>query len=101
MARFLRWLAMANLETMSANRLQIEIDKRGAKDREYLDLLIANGYGDTTGNTLDAMVRANNAPQLVIKARESSRAYHEALDEQDRRRRYHGSEKPIKKKTIY
>lgn len=92
---------MANLETMSANRLQIEIDKRGAKDREYLDLLIANGYGNTTGNTLDAMIRANNAPQLVINARKASHAYLDALNEQDRRRRYHGSEKPIKKKPIY
>ena len=88
---------MPNLEKLSANALAKEIDKRGTKDREFLTALIQAGYGNTTGNELDAMVRAGNASTLVVDARKSSRAYHEALDEQDRRRRWHGSEKPIKR----
>lgn len=92
---------MANLETMSAKKLDAEIAKRQAKDYEWLTILINEGFGDYTGNHLDAMVWASEAPTVVIEARKASHAYHEALNEQDRRRRYHGSDKPIKKREIH
>lgn len=88
---------MANLEKMSANRLALEIEKLSARDSALLNALIVAGYGNTTGNELDAMVKAGNAPKLVIDARKASHAYLEAVNEQDRRRRWHGSEKPIKR----
>lgn len=92
---------MPNLETLSANKLNEEIEKRRAADGVGLDALIAAGYGNTTGNELDSMVKAGKASKLVCDARKASHAYHEALDEQSRRMRWHGSEKPIKKRPIY
>ncbi len=90
---------MPNLETMSAAKLDACIEKRRAIDSEFLSALIQAGYGETTGNQLDAMVKAGNAPKLVVDARKASHAYHEAMDEEQRRMRYHGSTKPIKRKV--
>lgn len=101
MASGSKWFAMADLETMSAKRLIQEIEKRNAKDYEYLKLLIEHGYGEVTGNALDAMVKTGNAPTLVIEARKASHAYHEAQDERSRRNRYSGTDKPIKSPKIY
>lgn len=92
---------MVDLSKLSAKRLDAEIEKRRAKDYEWLTILIDEGFGNSTGNQLDAMVKASNAPKAVIEARKASHAYHAALDEQDRRRRYHGSDKPIKAPKIY
>ena len=87
---------MADLAKMSANRLAQEIEKLGARDSALLNALIAGGYGNTTGNELDAMVKSGTAPKLVIDARKASHAYLEAVNELDRRKRWHGGEKPIK-----
>lgn len=96
-----KWFAMVDLSKLSAKRLDAEIDKRRIADGEGLTALIAGGYGETTGNQLDAMVKAGQASQMVIEARKASHAYHAALDEQDKRRRYHGSDKPIKAKPVW
>lgn len=92
---------MVDLAKMSANRLALEIDKRGARDSALLNALIAGGYGNTTSNELDAMVRDGKAPKLVIEARKASHAYLEAVNEQDRRKRWHGTDKPIKPSKLY
>lgn len=92
---------MPNLEILSAKKLEQEISKRSAIDSAMLTALIQAGYGNITGNALDAMVKADKADSLVIKARKASHAYHEALDEQDRRRHWHGTDKPIKKSKLY
>jgi hypothetical protein len=88
---------MATIDTFPASKLHREIKKRNAADSKFIRLLIDAGYGNTTGNQLDAMVKTGNAPKLVIDARAASRAYHQAADELDRRRRWNGNDRPIKR----
>lgn len=92
---------MPNLEKLSAAKLHAEIEKRREKDGAFLSALIAAGFHNHTGNQLDAMVRDGSATKLVTDARAASHAYYAALDELDARRRYHGGDKPIKRKIIY
>jgi hypothetical protein len=92
---------MPNLETLSANKLALEIDKRDKRHSAALRAVIDAGYGNHTGNQLSALYEAGKADSVVIENVTASRAYMEAINEQDRRRRYHGSDKPIKKNPIF
>lgn len=92
---------MPNLEKLSANKLAAEIEKRRQANSIGLKALIAAGYGNLTGSELDSMVEDGTASQLVIDARKASLAYAESLWELDARRRYHGSDKPIKRPKFY
>lgn len=91
---------MVNLETLSANKLEQEIEKRSERSNAALKAVINAGYGNHTGNQLRALVEAGKADSVVIENVKAGDSYLEAVNEQDRRRRYHGSDKPIKRAKI-
>lgn len=87
---------MPDLAKLSAAKLRAEIDKRESTHSALLDETIAAGYGAYTGRQIRDIIRANPWPLLVehiaaCDARDAANA------ELDARRRYHGSDKPIRR----
>jgi hypothetical protein len=91
-------MSAANLETMSAAKLLAAIAKAEALETKASKALIAVGRGAETFFDTEARVAAGNDP-LGSDYLKAFRALHTLYDEQRARRRWHGSDKPIKRRS--
>lgn len=89
-----------DLAKLSAKKLQAEIAKRDAAHMWNVDAFIQSGRGYMTGEAIREAAKGSGLLILTQLARawvKSSDARREAWDEEEARRRYHGSDKPIKR----
>lgn len=87
-----------DLTALSAAKLHAEIAKREARHSVLLDEVIAAGYGNYTGNQIRAIIKSEPWP-LLVEHEMASDALYEARSELDQRKRYHGGDKPIKRRV--
>jgi hypothetical protein len=92
---------MTDLTKLSGPKLRAIIAKRETERNAALDATIAAGMGQM--RHADIVELSNGSPLLVNTqiARTyltTRQAWLEAMDELDDRKRYHGSDKPIKRK---
>ncbi len=93
---------MANLETMSARKLAEEIARRKAVWSARLDDTIAAGMGDMRHSDMVEYSKGSSLRSRVVTARNyiaATAALREAEAELDRRKQWHGSDKPIKRRA--
>lgn len=88
---------MANLTNVSENLLRAMYDKRGDEWTDSLGRVIAIGYGDVTFRDMEALARNGNADAIAHMS--VWRKLKEVTDEMDARQRWHGSNKPIRKRA--
>ena len=88
------------LEKLSAAKLHAEIAKRRTAYYAATDGFIRAGRGDMRGTDIEAAAKGDSLLSITRMCREYLElraAYNEACDELDARKRYHGSDKPIKR----
>lgn len=91
---------MPDLETLSAKKLHDVVAKRCARWGELLKATIDAGLGQARFTDMVELARGSS---LLFKTKlaqdylNARRDYDVALTELDRRKRYHGGDKPIKK----
>jgi hypothetical protein len=88
---------MVNLTNVSENMLRAMYEKRGDEWTDSLDQVIALGYGDVTFRDMEALARDGNAVAIA-----HMNVWHKLKDvtnEMDARQRWHGSNKPIRKRA--
>lgn len=90
----------ANLPTLSAAKLLAELERRDAAHGALLDETIAAGYGDTRHNEIARLARAEGWP-LLVEYMAAYDALSAVRNELDSRRRWHGSDRPIKPRLLY
>lgn len=94
--------AMSNLETLSAKKLHEVIKRRDARWREMLDATIAAGLGNARFSDMVEFAKGSTLLGRTKIARDYLSAHHDwkvAMDEIDRRKAYHGSDKPIPRRA--
>jgi len=92
----------ANLETLSAKKLHEVIKRRDARWRETLDATLKAGMCDFTHSQMVEYAKGSSLSYRVNVARDYLGARHDwkvAMDELDRRKAYHGSDKPIPRRA--
>ena len=88
---------MADLTNVSENMLRAMYEKRGDEWTDSLDRVIALGYGDVTFSDMETRSREGD---IAAQAHMTVwRKLKEVTDEMDRRQRWHGSLKPIRKRA--
>ena len=88
---------MADLTNVSENMLRTMYDKRGDEWGASLDRVIALGYGDVRFSDMEALARDGDAVAVAHLA--VWRKLKDVTDEMERRKRWHGSLKPIRKRA--
>lgn len=91
---------MTDLSKLSAKKLLAEIDARSKAHSANVDSMIQHGYGHCRGSDIREFAKGSSLLARTLLARrwvETQDARQAAFDEQDARRRYHGSDKPIKR----
>jgi hypothetical protein len=91
---------VTDLETLSARKLQEVIARRNKRWGETLDATIAAGMGDARYSDMVEYAKGSSLLARTRLARDylnASLDYTAAHDELDARKRYHGSDKPIKR----
>lgn len=88
---------MTDLSKLSARQLHALINKRDAAHRESLREAIAAGYGMYTGAQMRQLAAEGDA--LATRNVASAAAWFEAKSELDARRRWHGDDRPIRRKA--
>ena len=88
---------MANLTNVSENMLRAMYEKRGDEWTDSLDHVIALGYRNVTFSDMEALARDGNADAIAHMS--VWRKLKEVTDEMDARQRWHGSNKPIRKRA--
>lgn len=91
---------MIDLPKLSASKLLAEIDARSADHSASVDTMIRLGYGHCTGSEIREFAKESSLLTRTLLARQwvaTKDALQAAYAEQDARRRYHGSDKPIKR----
>jgi hypothetical protein len=86
-----------DLERMSGPKLMALHERRGAVVSDLTRELIAAGFGQERGSETRERAKAGDPlAQRWVEAQDSVQAIY---DELDARRRYHGSNKPIKRRA--
>ena len=91
-----------DITTLSERKLDDLYNKRFREDAAQSQVCIAAGMGQWTPRQRDEALRgqisATDAQIAICRDwLKSAMAFREVCDEQDRRERYHGSRKPIRK----
>lgn len=86
---------LINLPALSAAKLLAEIAKRDETHSSLLNETIAAGYGDTKHNDI-AILASTKAFPLLVEYMVAFDELREARAELELRRRWHGSDRPIK-----
>jgi len=95
-------MTVTNLETLSARKLHDLIAKRDARLKETLDATIRAGMGALTYSQVAEIAKGSSLighaelARAYISARQEWNAAHIELD---RRKAWHGSDKPIRKRA--
>jgi hypothetical protein len=92
-------IKMSDLETLSAKKLHTVISARNARWDEVLTHMIQAGLGHATFVQIVEISKGSSLLSRTVLARDYLNASHDwkvAMDELDRRRAYHGSDRPIK-----
>ena len=95
---------MSDLETLPAKKLHALISKRDAHWKTTLDATIAAGMGEMRYSDIFELAKGSKLLHRVQIANDYLNArldWRNALDELERRKAYHGSDKPIKRKSAY
>ena len=95
---------MNDLETLSAKKLHILIAERDARWKAALDATIAAGMGEMRYSEIVELAKGSKLLHKVQLANDYLNArldWRNAHDELDRRKDYHGSDKPIKRVNTY
>lgn len=90
---------MADLATLSAKKLHEVIARCDARWSEMLDATIRAGMGDYRHSDMVETAKGSSLLSKTSLARDYLNARHDwkvAHDELDRRRTFHGSDRPIK-----
>lgn len=90
---------MSNLSNLSGPKLQALIAARNARWSAALDATLRAGMGEMRHSDIAELARGSSLVNRVAIAREYIDARSDwaaAMDELDKRRDYHGSDKPIK-----
>ncbi len=91
---------MNDIETLSAKKLHALIAKRDAHWKATLDATIAAGMGDLRYSEIVELAKGSMLLRRVRLANDylnARRDWKIAYDELDRRKAWHGSDKPIKR----
>ena len=88
---------MVDFSNVSENMLRTMYDKRGDEWGASLDRVIALGYGDVRFSDMEALARDGDAVAVAHLA--VWRKLKDVTDEMERRKRWHGSLKPIRKRA--
>lgn len=88
-----------DVTTLPARKLHDMIDKRRDASSVATKAMIQAGRSMETFRETRAKAEANPADTLAIRCCATFDAYHEAAAELDARRRYHGGDKPIKRRV--
>ena len=88
---------MVDFSNVSENMLRTMYDKRGDEWGASLDRVIALGYGDIRFSDMEALARDGDAVAVAHLA--VWRKLKDVIDEMERRKRWHGSLKPIRKRA--
>jgi hypothetical protein len=86
-----------NLETLSGPKLETLIETLSARHSAVLDDVIAAGWGDKNGREIREIAKADPSNTLAAAYVRSCDAYLGAAAEMDRRKRWHGGTKPIRR----
>ena len=95
---------MSDLETLSAKKLHALIVKRDAHWKATLDATIAAGMGEMRFSDIVELAKGSKLLGKVQLANDYLNArldWRNAHDELDRRKAYHGGDKPIKRNSAY
>lgn len=87
-----------DISKLSANRLNAEATKRGDKQGAIGKAMIAAGRGLETFRETRAKADSDPSDKLAIAYCAAFDIAHEAYTELAARRRYHGTDKPIKRR---
>lgn len=93
---------MSDLERLSAKKLHAVISRAEAHWSLTLDATIAAGMGSLRFTDMVELAKGSSLlsrTKLAMAYLNACRDHRVALDELDRRMRYHGSDKPIKHKN--
>ena len=88
---------MVDFSNVSESMLRTMYDKRGDEWGASLDRVIALGYGDVRFSDMEALARDGDAVAVAHLA--VWRKLKDVTDEMERRKRWHGSLKPIRKRA--
>lgn len=95
---------MTDLSTLSAKKLHAVIAARDARWKAVLDATIAAGMGEMRFSDIVDLAKGSKLLTKVQIANDYLNArldWRNAHDELDRRKDYHGSDKPIKRSSAY
>ena len=90
------------LEKLSGPKLRAEIAKRSAEQSRLIDAAIAAGMGEMRHSDIVELAKGSSLLSKVLLAREylaASEAFHAAHEEMAARKRYHGGDKPIRRRA--
>lgn len=91
---------MSDLETLSGTKLAAVIARRDARHSEILAATIAAGMGAMRHSDIVELAKGSALSDRANLARDYLNARHDwlvAVDELDRRKAYHGTNKPIRR----
>lgn len=92
-----------DLAKLSARKLHELIEARRIENSRLLNEVIAAGFGNWRGAELRDFAKKSSLLENVLLVRDhiaAADSYHEAADELDARRRWHGEDKPIRRAQI-
>jgi formamidopyrimidine-DNA glycosylase len=93
---------MSDLEKLSAKKLHDVIARRNAHWSAILDQTIVAGLGNARFSDMVELAKGSSLLDRTNIARDYLNAHRDwkaALDELDRRKAYHGGDKPIKRQS--
>lgn len=88
---------MIDLTKLSAAKLQALYEKRSAISHATCKAAIAAGFGHMRGSEIREMAATAAAPEWAKDYVAAHDAFFAVVDEQNERKRYHGSMRPIKR----
>lgn len=97
-------MATTDYSKLSAKKLHEVIAKREARWSEMLDAVIKAGWGNARYSDIVEMAKGSSLLDSTKLAQDYLNARHDVdvvRDELDARRRWHGSDKPIKRPVSY
>ena len=89
---------MPNLETLSERELQKRMNLASTQAKQLCKALCAAGFGHETGAETRFRAKATGEPLATAWAA-SQDAFNAYVTESERRKRWRGSEKPIRNRT--
>ena len=86
-----------NIEKLSGPKLEALLAAREATHSGIIDELIAAGYGSVTSGELRSMAKNDPSNRLIARYVSAADACNDAYEELQRRKRWHGGNKPIRR----